>query len=302
MAKTTTTQAPEKLLAKKRSKSSLAVGTSDATSTESKISKKAKGKEKEDAKPALVTSTPKKTPGRKSRAVKKTDDNDTGEEDALTEDQAVAGKKGVKQKLETEANVSAKEKKGKVARDVDVSVVNHTAEVAVTESPGAEVVKKKRKGRSPAKEAPQESEDDQPSQVKGKPKSKKGSKDAAVKANTKKEAARPAKSSTVLGAKSKRKTEPTEVQSADEESGYENEDANGSEDEESVHLFDFSTDEDDSSDEDAMDDDEEPGIDIKKLPTVAKDDAVVKKKLDKAKRKPVRSFVLCPYLQLTYEC
>ena len=57
-----------------------------------------------------------------------------------------------------------------------------------------------------------------------------------------------------------------------------------------------------SSDEDAIDDEEEPGIDVKKLPTVAKDDAVVKKKLDKAKRKPVRSSVPYPYLQLTYEC
>ena len=41
-----------------------------------------------------------------------------------------------------------------------------------------------------------------------------------------------------------------------------------------------------SSSDEEMDD--IPGIDIGKLPTIAKDDATVKRKLEKAKRKPVR--------------
>jgi len=47
---------------------------------------------------------------------------------------------------------------------------------------------------------------------------------------------------------------------------------------------------DDSSDEDGMDFDAAP-LDIAKLPTVAKDDATVKRKLEKAKRQPVRIFL-----------
>ncbi|ETW83275.1 hypothetical protein HETIRDRAFT_315159, partial [Heterobasidion irregulare TC 32-1] len=65
------------------------------------------------------------------------------------------------------------------------------------------------------------------------------------------------------------------------------EDQDGSEvensDEEDVHLHGFSTDED-SSDED-MDGDVD-GIDVGKLPTIARDDATVKRKLQKAKRQP----------------
>lgn len=58
----------------------------------------------------------------------------------------------------------------------------------------------------------------------------------------------------------------------------------GSDVEEDDHLYGFSTDEDDSSDDDAVAGDE---VDIGKLPTIAKDDATVKRKLDKAKRHPV---------------
>ena len=71
------------------------------------------------------------------------------------------------------------------------------------------------------------------------------------------------------------------------------EDQGGSEvensDEEDVHLHGFSTDED-SSDED-MDGDVD-GIDVGKLPTIARDDATVKRKLQKAKRQPVNFFSL----------
>ena len=56
-------------------------------------------------------------------------------------------------------------------------------------------------------------------------------------------------------------------------------------DEENVHLYGFSTDEDSSEDELDVDDET---IDVGSLPTVARDDAAVKRKLDRARRKPVR--------------
>lgn len=61
-----------------------------------------------------------------------------------------------------------------------------------------------------------------------------------------------------------------------------------SDDSDEGHLHGFSTDEDDSSDEDDIIAAEHPGIDISRLPTIAKDDATVKRKLEKAKRQPVR--------------
>jgi nucleolar protein 15 len=57
-----------------------------------------------------------------------------------------------------------------------------------------------------------------------------------------------------------------------------------------IHLHGFSTDGDDSSDEEGAMDFEAIPLDITKLPTVAKDDATVKRKLDKAKRQPVSIF------------
>ncbi|KAF9234628.1 hypothetical protein BU15DRAFT_65551 [Melanogaster broomeanus] len=49
------------------------------------------------------------------------------------------------------------------------------------------------------------------------------------------------------------------------------------------YLYGFSTDDDDSSDDEAI---VEEGIDVGKLPTVAKDDATVQKKLERANRQP----------------
>lgn len=56
--------------------------------------------------------------------------------------------------------------------------------------------------------------------------------------------------------------------------------------EENVHLYGFSTDEDSSDDD--LDVDEEAGLDVGTLPTAARDDAAVKSRLERAKRKPVR--------------
>jgi nucleolar protein 15 len=58
-------------------------------------------------------------------------------------------------------------------------------------------------------------------------------------------------------------------------------------DDDDVHLHGFSTDDDDSSDEEDDMDFEPSAFDIGKLPTIAKDDATVKRKLDKAKSQPV---------------
>lgn len=54
------------------------------------------------------------------------------------------------------------------------------------------------------------------------------------------------------------------------------------------HLHGFSTDDDDSSDEEDAMDNGPSEFDLGKLPTIAKDDATVKRKLEKAKQQPVR--------------
>ena len=60
---------------------------------------------------------------------------------------------------------------------------------------------------------------------------------------------------------------------------------------EDVHLYGFSTDEDSSGDElDVAD--EGADVDMGSLPTISRDDATVKRKLEKAKRKPVRVVVV----------
>lgn len=65
-----------------------------------------------------------------------------------------------------------------------------------------------------------------------------------------------------------------------------------SEEDDEVHLHGFSTDDDDSSDEEGGMNFEATPLDVSKLPTVAKDDATVKRKLDKAKRQLVCFFLL----------
>lgn len=58
--------------------------------------------------------------------------------------------------------------------------------------------------------------------------------------------------------------------------------------EEEIHLAGFSSDGSDSSDEeDGAEVDEIPGVDITKLPTVAKDDVSVQRRLAQAKKQPV---------------
>jgi nucleolar protein 15 len=80
--------------------------------------------------------------------------------------------------------------------------------------------------------------------------------------------------------------------SKEDESGVPQEEDSPDEENENVHLYGFSTDED-SSDDDLDVDDE--AVDVGSLPTVARDDAAVKRKLERAKRNPVRvSFYYAP--------
>jgi len=59
------------------------------------------------------------------------------------------------------------------------------------------------------------------------------------------------------------------------------------ESEEDTHLRGFSSDED-SSDDDVGASPDIPGVDVSQLPTIAKDDATVKRKLERAKRNPTQ--------------
>lgn len=89
----------------------------------------------------------------------------------------------------------------------------------------------------------------------------------------------------MMGKKSKKSVPEPESSSAEE-------DDDGDQDEDDDdHLHGFSTDDDDSSDEEDPMDDEPSAFDVGKLPTIAKDDATVKRKLEKAQRQPVRLFI-----------
>lgn len=57
-------------------------------------------------------------------------------------------------------------------------------------------------------------------------------------------------------------------------------------------LHGFSTDDEDSSDEEAL---LEGGIDVGTLPTIAKDDATIQRKLARAQRQSVRLFAHVPF-------
>lgn len=81
--------------------------------------------------------------------------------------------------------------------------------------------------------------------------------------------------------KKETKKQNVEPESSSAEDEDQDEDKDG-------HLHGFSTDDDDSSDEEDATDDGPSAFDVSKLPTIAKDDATVKDKLNKAKRQPVR--------------
>ncbi|EMD33976.1 hypothetical protein CERSUDRAFT_141366 [Gelatoporia subvermispora B] len=175
-----------------------------------------------------------------------------------------ADKKGKKaaEKQPEPAVKAASEKKGKKREEVEES-----------EAEQAESSKRKAKGKAPAKVA-------EPKAV-----VKVADKKVEVKPATK--AAPPAKK-TKITAKAPSPSPSAASQSEAQEEGEGSaaeEDKSDEEDEDEGHLYGFSTDDEgDSSDEEVSGDWE--GIDVSKLPTIAKDDAVIKKKLEKAKKQP----------------
>jgi hypothetical protein len=64
------------------------------------------------------------------------------------------------------------------------------------------------------------------------------------------------------------------------------------EEDQNLHLHGFSTDSDDSSDEEEMDEGATLPMEISRLPTIANDDATVRKKLEKARKIPVSRFYI----------
>lgn len=96
-----------------------------------------------------------------------------------------------------------------------------------------------------------------------------------------------------IGSKANNTEQDGSADSEDQNGGQARAGSDGS-DGEVDHLHGFSTDED-SSDEEFDAGDTSTGIDLKRLPTIAKDDETVKRKLEKAKRQPVRSsFISSP--------
>lgn len=125
-------------------------------------------------------------------------------------------------------------------------------------------------------------------EVKKPTKKRKGEDDVAAKADTKKRK------------NTKKAPSPSPSVSSATGSGLEEAEAEETEDEEEeeVMLKGFSSESgSDSSDEDD-DADNAPPLDVSKLPTIAKDDATVKRKLEKAKKQPVRLFLFLPYFCL----
>ena len=95
----------------------------------------------------------------------------------------------------------------------------------------------------------------------------------------------------VVALKAGKKTKKLKVPTPEPEPSAEEEEQDvAAEDsgENDVHLHGFSTDDNDSSDEEDIAEDEPSAFDVAKLPTIAKDDATVKRKLEKAKKNPVR--------------
>lgn len=104
-----------------------------------------------------------------------------------------------------------------------------------------------------------------------------------------------------VASKPKAKSPSPAKSEVEEQAGSNAKEDAASGEEENVQMFGFSTDDDDDSSDDEMNE-ERDAIDVGKLPTIAKDDAVVKRKLEKAKRKPVctSSFPCIFYANATF--
>ncbi|KAH9838315.1 uncharacterized protein C8Q71DRAFT_522698 [Rhodofomes roseus] len=221
---------------------------------------------------------------RKSRKTKKEAATPTESVQAHTAEKAAAKKSKDKQQKEHKevvdfAPVKGKGK-GKKTDAVDQSAAAEEQAKDVEMIAGAEKKAKSKKGRKSAKEA------EHPAQgalieATGKQEGVEATEAATAKDEQPKPSKKAHKESSATSHKAP-SPEPEPSASDDDEAPLVEKDAEV--DGEADHLYGFSTDDDDSSDEEMGE--EWGGIDVSKLPTVAKDDAVVKKKLEKAKRHP----------------
>ncbi|EJF64689.1 hypothetical protein DICSQDRAFT_124880 [Dichomitus squalens LYAD-421 SS1] len=189
----------------------------------------------------------------------------------------------VSKEVEAPAAVAKKDKKRKEtekAAALDDMALEVEGEETVGKKGKRKVTKPEDKSTVPAKETKKKRKDAPAKEVEEDvvvPKTKK-SKIAAS-------AEEPTSSLAKPTLKEERKVKTKSVKISEPESESELEAAEESEaEEQEQELYGFESDDADSSDEEITDD--IPGIDIGKLPTIAKDDATVKRKLEKAKRKP----------------
>lgn len=245
-----------------------------------------KAKQVEEVATPAATETPSSSKAKKEKKEKK------GKE-AVKESESAPAPAPVKAKGEKKKQVSiaedspAKAEKAEAASPADKKKRKAAAvEEKAEESP--EKSKKKRRGSVAAPSAEVVSEEVVKEAVK--PKSSKKSKPTPEESPV-----QPAPSKKE-GKKTKAKAAPKAPSPEPEESADEAEADEAEEEDGEKEFYGFSSDDDDSSDEEMADD--IPGIDIGKLPTIAKDDETVKRKLEKAKRKPVcdlppdRNFIL----------
>ncbi|KAJ6513398.1 hypothetical protein C8R45DRAFT_891557 [Mycena sanguinolenta] len=192
---------------------------------------------------------------------------------------------------EGEPEVAKRPKKSKKSKDVVTASALEPVSIDETE----EVAQPPTKSKKP-KHAPEPQPESEPlaeaEVVKRSKKSKKSTAavpEAAVKPSKpskKSKAAIPQPESVVTQpAKKSKQSKPVPVPEPEPELTLADEaaDSDSSEDE---PLHGFSTDDDDSSDDDGYMDVEVSAFDVAKLPTIAKDDATVKRKLENAKRQP----------------
>lgn len=256
-----------------------------ATQTMTGAAKKAKRDKKlsaeSTAKPKSKTvEDPASKPSKLSKGKKRKE----GESELVAElDQGVdEGIKKVKKAKKAHVDVEeATEKPGKDVVEVDDSIGEkkkrrkEKKEKAVVESP-------KQKSKTDKTITAEEEAVDIPQ-----PKSKKSKKVVEVVEEALPE---PSTKSTKSSKKSKKPfKEPSPDPSEDE---VLNDAAEDAEEEDDGHLHGFSTDDDDSSDEEDGMDLTPEGVDLGRLPTIAKDDATVKRKLEKAKRQKVSPLYL----------
>ncbi|KAI1797402.1 hypothetical protein LXA43DRAFT_984257 [Ganoderma leucocontextum] len=248
MAKAAVEKAPK--LAKKKSQQDLKADAPPKTRKTKQV----------EGEPVPPPADPSPSKSKKEKKVKKTKDSAEAEEPQAA---VATGKKDKKRKEGAKA-VALEDKAVEVEAEGPVSKKGKR-KVADVEDKGGEVAKETKKKRKST--AVEEVEEAPPG-----PKAKK-TKTAP--------AAKEPPSSPAKPTPKEKQAKAKRVKVAEPEPEAEEEDAEENEAEE--EFYGFESDDDDSSDEEV---DDIPGIDLGKLPTIAKDDATVKRKLEKAKRKP----------------